>query len=497
MDHPTTTPSVHCVTLKAMPGRKYNFKCPCTISFCQNDGNKIRAFLETAGCCELLAPKTVAYVPNPSSHQHRKQYAFRKSVEHHLKIPREVREQNKKYQVFSYHWPTPLLKLKLRNASLLNDVQVKLITEEQQSLYGITSNALREFVNTYKHNILPFIVSLQLLALEQVDLKCYVQAPVATRDEIMAYATSFVSQRLARSTSREFNRLSQVDDEYATSFVSQRSACSTGREFNKLSQVDDELSQVDDELSPVDDELSPVDDEPSPPDDRASPLLAPTQQQLLSGLIGKFERYQASQRSVDEFPADRKIIVVIGCSADERLFALLRGSNKIAKRGYPTSQSVTFRNPLFPEGPVAMFQCSTHNLKASQNQLFCSQQGGSRKLAVKDIHFGWYEIEEAYQRDSKKLTGDNKLRKASVELDSFLLMCVPYAKAPSAHETLLELCHYLGGALGCLNELKQLQHSTALEIFRYVVPFFKNKGYQRNSLWNQGVVADSALVFNS
>ena len=294
MDHPPTTPSVHCVTPKATPGRKYNFKCPCTISFCQNDGNEIRAFLETAGCCELLAPKTVAYVPNPSSHQQRKQYAFRKSVEHHLKIPREVREQNKKYQVFSYHWPTPLLKLKLRNASLLNDVQVKLITEEQQSLYGITSNALREFVNTYEHNVLPFIVSLQLSALEQVDLKCYVQAPVATRDEIMAYATSFVSQRSARSTSREFNKLSQVDDEYATSFVSQRSARSTSREFNKLSQVDDELSQVDDELPPVD-------DEPSPPDDRASPLLAPTQQQLLSGLIGKFERYQASQRSVDEF----------------------------------------------------------------------------------------------------------------------------------------------------------------------------------------------------
>ncbi len=51
--------------------------------------------------------------------------------------------------------------------------------------------------NTYEYNVSHLVVGLTMSAVEQLDLKCYIQPPVATRDEVMAYANSFMSEHLS------------------------------------------------------------------------------------------------------------------------------------------------------------------------------------------------------------------------------------------------------------------------------------------------------------
>jgi hypothetical protein len=156
-----------------------------------------------------------------------------------------------------------------------------------------------------------------------------------------------------------------------------------------------------------------------------------------------------------------------------RLFHLLRGGATVGLTGYPTFKDTTFSNHINPERAVGTFHCSTHNLKAIRNQLLRSHTGGARLFAMNGVHFGWAEIELCNQRDLKRQARRTKLSKASVEIDAYSTMCVSYAKAPSAWETLIEQCDYISDALHCEDDILDLPKKTAFDMYKHIVPFLR------------------------
>ena len=96
-------------------------------------------------------------------------------------------------------------------------------------------------------------------------------------------------------------------------------------------------------------------------------------------------------------------------------------------------------------------------------------------MTIQKATFGWYQIEDVFPRDSLRMARITKLQSSAVYLDGYSLMCVSFAKAPLARETLLELCLHLGETIGCAEELLTLPRTTAFEIFQHVVPFLKSK----------------------
>ncbi len=175
---------------------RLHFKCPCSISYCNSGA--VQKLLLDAGCHDMLDPRTVEIVDYPSTHPERKSYALCRSVEHHLSISQDTKKAkreaigktNKKYyQLHKFHWPASLvLKTTYRPSRLLNINEVKAIIDDQSREYGITSTSLQDKCNLYSTLISKVIQGTTCLsALEQSDLKCYVQAPVATKDHIKAY----------------------------------------------------------------------------------------------------------------------------------------------------------------------------------------------------------------------------------------------------------------------------------------------------------------------
>jgi hypothetical protein len=89
--------------------------------------------------------------------------------------------------------------------------------------------------------------------------------------------------------------------------------------------------------------------------------------------------------------------------------------------------------------------------------------------------FGWAEIQECLERDNRRDARRTKLCQASVEIDAYSTMCVSYAKAPSAWETLMEQCDHIANALQCHHEVVDLPRKSALDLYRHVVPFLRGK----------------------
>ena len=87
-----------------------------------------------------------------------------------------------------------------------------------------------------------------------------------------------------------------------------------------------------------------------------------------------------------------------------------------------------------------------------------------------DAHFGWTEVKECYNRDISREPQISKLRKASIEVDSYSTMCVSDAKAPFARETLLEQGLFLAEALMCSTQLKDLDLRSAQKVYENAIP---------------------------
>ncbi len=82
-------------------------------------------------------------------------------------------------------------------------------------------------------------------------------------------------------------------------------------------------------------------------------------------------------------------------------------------------------------------------------------------------------------------------------------MCISSAKAPSAIETLLELCLHVGKSLTCTQELLKLPQTTAQEILCHVVPFLKGKILEvttydiRSSIYVLQYTSACGAIFNN
>ena len=69
----------------------------------------------------------------------------------------------------------------------------------------------------------------------------------------------------------------------------------------------------------------------------------------------------------------------------------------------------------------------------------------------------------------------SKLCQASVQVDSYSTMCVSYAKALSARDTLMEQSLFLAEALMCNMQLKDLDLGIAQKIYKNAIPLFRSK----------------------
>jgi hypothetical protein len=115
-------------------------QCDCGLQFCKK--GDIQATLNELNCHELLELKQVytASCNNPSTHIQRKHFAFRKSVEFHLKIPPLLAKTGRKrYYIHTFHWPIVLVRKKLASTSLLTAKCIKSIGDQQRLLFGITN----------------------------------------------------------------------------------------------------------------------------------------------------------------------------------------------------------------------------------------------------------------------------------------------------------------------------------------------------------------------
>jgi hypothetical protein len=172
-------------------------QCDCGLQFCQK--GDIQATLNELNCHELLELKQVyTACNNPSTHIQRKHFAFRKSVEFHLKIPPLLAQTRKRYYIHTFHWPIALVRMKLATTSLLTAKCIKSIEDQQRLLFGITNESLGECRNTYGNLARDVLVGLTLSRDETLDLHLQVQAPVASRNDIIAYIQTISSERSQR-----------------------------------------------------------------------------------------------------------------------------------------------------------------------------------------------------------------------------------------------------------------------------------------------------------
>jgi hypothetical protein len=158
--------------------------------------------LDEFNCQELMEFKQVYACNNPLTHIQRKHFAFRKSVEFHLKIPLDLVQAGKQYYIHKFHWPIVLVRKRLATTSLLNAKCIKSIEDQQRLLYGITNEALRECRNKYGNLARDVLAGLTLSRDEILDLHLQVQAPVASRNDVIAYIQSVSSERSQRHNIR-------------------------------------------------------------------------------------------------------------------------------------------------------------------------------------------------------------------------------------------------------------------------------------------------------
>ena len=175
-------------------------QCDCGLQFCHK--GDIQTALDQLNCHELMEFKQVYPSENPLTHLQRKHYAFRKNVEFHLKIPVDLVQTGKRYYIHSFHWPIVLVHLKRRSSSLLNAKCIKSIEDQQRLMFGITNESLAESCNTYGNIARGILAGVMLSMAEKFDLHQQVQAPVASRNDIMAYIQTISSERSQRHNIR-------------------------------------------------------------------------------------------------------------------------------------------------------------------------------------------------------------------------------------------------------------------------------------------------------
>jgi hypothetical protein len=115
--------------------------------------------------------------------------------------------------------------------------------------------------------------------------------------------------------------------------------------------------------------------------------------------------------------AEAKILglALDGGGNNARLLKLLRNGKELDEgQSWLDEDQVSFANPADPTRQVAVFHCTTHNLKGSRNALLNSDslsKKPSRDFRFGSVKFGWQTIRRTYSRDQRKSVPDTSLRK--------------------------------------------------------------------------------------
>ena len=140
-----------------------------------------------------------------------------------------------------------------------------------------------------------------------------------------------------------------------------------------------------------------------------------------------------------------------GGGNNARLLKLLRNGKNIDEgQSWLDEDQVSFLNPADPSRRVAVFHCTTHNLKGSRNALLnsdCLSKKPSRDFKFGSIKFGWQTIRGTYSRDQKKSVPDTSLRKGSENPDRWNKMNASFAKDPFKPDTLYDMANFLADEL--------------------------------------------------
>jgi hypothetical protein len=185
------------------------------------------------------------------------------------------------------------------------------------------------------------------------------------------------------------------------------------------------------------------------------------------------------------------------------LFKLLREGLKLELVGVDRVAPgyVTFINPYDPSRTIALFNCSTHNVKNVRNALLESDSPkGKRKFQFEGSVFGWKHIREIYARDCERekaqTVRETRLKFAAVFPDQWEKMDVGLALSIFHPDTVSEQALHIATGLGqrdaFLESLRTSRSTVAdstfdsifVALYRDQVAFLKNvMGRTHDSEW--------------
>lgn len=205
------------------------------MAFCKT--GEIQTKLADLGLHHLLKFQCIT-PPQPNSKDFRKHFAFRRAAEIQLRIPDHLQLANKRYFIHRFHWPVSLLNLHRKTTTMLNPILTKKIYDDQVDKYGILNQSLGSHRNNYGYLVRDVIEGVELSPMETLDLTFQVQAPVATKDDILFYTSRMSSARAKLSSAR----LTQEQKKESKESVP----------TNSLTQITDATAEIRINTSPTD-----------------------------------------------------------------------------------------------------------------------------------------------------------------------------------------------------------------------------------------------------
>ena len=117
----------------------------------------------------------------------------------------------------------------------------------------------------------------------------------------------------------------------------------------------------------------------------------------------------------------------------------------------PDEDSLSFVNPLDKKRRIYIWSCGTHSQKALRNNLYRSRNGGTKKLCISSVTFGWKQVQTIYERDEQRALRNEYTRtdvvQQTINLDSFTMMNATYAKQPFTSKTICEVFKHISTML--------------------------------------------------
>ena len=135
-----------------------------------------------------------------------------------------------------------------------------------------------------------------------------------------------------------------------------------------------------------------------------------------------------------------------------------------------------------PSRRIALFNCTTHNAKASRNALYNSAPSRARKFIYDGVPFGWEQINQCYERDVARNVTETHLTIDAVCPDKWQKMNVSLCKRVFEYGTITEMMTHLATELGCVGELvrkKGESNYSVIDFYERQLPILKEKVRER------------------